>query len=350
MVIGLRNQFLKSSGINLYDSLLLTLCLLFPLSVSAESLTNDTISPSVSIDTLLQQYVHNGSSQIFNGTFVYLFEDKVQTVKVKREKNESGKIVEDFEAMDSSQKDSSRILENHFCLLDNQWRYQFQALSSSFPFRVNNFYQQLQQYYDFSLSDVETVAGVPAIGVNIKGKDSYRYGYQLWFEPETATLLKYKLMDQKGHPIEQYFFTDIEIQKDPQLQKKLKPLSQTNSCHDQFKGIDNAFHEHFFKNKIPAGYELISYRKGHINDTERQAYQFQLSDGLSSVSIFIEENKPSGKTINGVIKLGPVYVAGKTVGDHQITVIGAIPIVSALNFIQAVKLSAPEYSSVQSDG
>lgn len=303
--------------------------------------------PDLSIETLLQQFVRNGSKQLFDGTFVYFFEDKVQTIKVHREKNEDGKVVEEFVPMDSKQKKSSRVLDNQYCLLNNDWQYQFQSMSSSFPFRVNNYYRDLQQYYHFSLSDIENIAGMPSIGLSIKSKDPYRYGYQLWFEPQTATLLKYKLVDHKGKVIEQYIFTDISIRNKQELQSHSVLPTQSPSCQHQFQGLTKAFRESFFENKIPAGYEPVSFRKGYINESDRQAYQFQLSDGLSSVSIYIEAAEHLGKTINGVLQLGPVNVAGKTIGQYQVTVIGAIPIVTALHFLKAVNLSDQEFSSLK---
>ncbi len=290
--------------------------------------------PTLSIESLLEQFALSGSNQLFDGTFIYLFEDKVQTVKVHRKKNVNGQVVEEFVPMDGVQKKTSRLLENQYCSLDNEWQYQFQAISSSFPFRVNNHYQNLLQNYNFAFSGIETVAGISAISIIIKSKDPYRYGYQLWFEPKTATLLKYKLVDHNDQSIEQYLFTDIAIQE-----RSDSPVNESQAalCHEQYKGMNAAFKEYFYLNKVPAGYNLVSFRKGTIYNTERQAYQFQLSDGLSSVSIFIEDKKDSNQAINGVVKLGPVNIAGKSVGKHQITIIGAIPIVSALHFIKAVK-------------
>jgi sigma-E factor negative regulatory protein RseB len=305
-------------------------------SVEQHTVINNS-QHSKNIQSLLQQFVRNGDKQLFDGTFVYFFEDQIQTIKVHREKNSQGKVVEQFIPLDSQQKQTSRVLENQYCSLTNNWPYQFQSMSSSFPFRINNYYPQLQQYYHFSLSKIETIAGTPAIGVQIKSKDPYRYGYQLWFEPQTATLLKYKLMDQKDKVIEQYLFTDIQLQADKQDVTIKKPLL---SCQQQFKELTQTFQKYFMMNKMIAGYEPISFRKGTIYNTQRQAYQFQLSDGLSSVSIFIEDSAQSTKKINGVIKLGPVNVAGKTIGDYQVTVIGAIPVVTALRFLKAVKISA----------
>ncbi len=355
-------QFMKLFRLNFVFSLLLFVILSGLTSASeSQSNINENILPSpavsnsqpdnqkynnLSIKKLLDKYVNNGSSQLFDGTFVYFFEDKIQTLKVHRENNESGQVIETYVPMDSGQKKSSRVLDNQFCSLSNNWQYQFKAMSSSFPFRINNFYHELQQYYHFNLSGIETVAGMAAAGLLIKSKDPYRYSYKLWFEPETSTLLKYKLLDNKGKVVEQYIFTDISIHSE--MDSKYV-LSQSKTCQEQFQGLKQAFEQYFIKESIPAGYEPVSFRKTYIKQTDKLAYQFQLSDGISSVSVFIEENEQSRKAINGILKLGPVNVVGETIDGHQVTVIGAIPIVSAFHFIKAIKLNNLNVSTINND-
>jgi len=305
---------------------------------SAEDVTD------VSIEKLLTNFVANGSEQLFDGTFVYLFEDQVQTIKVQRERNENGQIIEKFVPLDGSQKDNIRILKNQHCLLDNGWHYQFHAMSSSFPFRVNNYYQNLKKYYDFSLfkkkeeSGNEVVAGNQAVYLDIQAKDSFRYSYQLWFEPKSASLLKYKLINQTGKVVEHYLFTDINIvhQNSSLNEKYAKSATKPKTCQQQFTGVNKAFKKYFNEAELPDGYQAVSFRKELLKDGGLTARQFQLSDGLASVSVFIEELNKTNKKINGIVKLGPMSVAGQTIGQHQVTVLGAIPVDSALKILGSV--------------
>jgi sigma-E factor negative regulatory protein RseB len=310
---------------------------------ASESLKSHSDAENSTIEKLLKKFVENGPRQLYDGTFVYFFQDDVQTIKVHRQLDDTGDIIEELVPMDSKQKMSSRVLKNQFCLLENNWPYQFQALSSSFPFRINNHYDNLRRYYDFSLSGDKIVAGIPAIGLSIKSKDDFRYGYHLWFEPQTATLLKYQLLDTKGKSVEQYFFTDIKINS---LVAQVEPTKPLNTCQTLFQGLNTAFNTHFIVSKIPQGYQAVSFRKGTINNTEHLAHQFQLSDGLSAVSIFIEGNEKDTKHINGVVQLGPVNVAGRNKGNSQMTVIGAVPVISTLHFLKAIKIKDDEYSSL----
>ncbi|MCP3850275.1 MAG: hypothetical protein GY694_08585 [Gammaproteobacteria bacterium] len=356
---------MNMTSLNLYSGLLFLLLTPYLQAQSTEhssqaSIEGDSgslkvIKKSLSIKDILQKYVNDGPHQLYKGTFIYLFEDKIQTIKVHRQVSANGDIIEKLTPMDGlkegAQKgETLRLIKNHFCFLENHWPYQFRSTSSTFPFRVNNHYQQLLNNYNMSLSGVETVAGLSAVGILIKSKDSYRYGYHLWFEPQTSTLLKYQLIDNDSQLIEQYLFTDINIQSQTMGQKsrieETKKLNTIRSCNEQFQGMERAFNGYFKIEKLPTGYELISFRHGTIYDTKRQAFQFQLSDGLSSVAIFVEDSKNSKQPINGVLKLGSVNVAGQTLGKHQVTVIGAIPVSSSLNFIKAFKSSSLNLSEL----
>lgn len=349
-------QPVKLTGWNFHYWLLLSLFFPFIMSTAlayeADANENSSISsPSISsriqansehtneqlIEELLNKFVRNGSRQLYDGSFIYMFEDSLQTIKIKRAINTQGEVVEEFIPQDNNQKQSTRRLVNDYCILDNGWHYQFQAVSSSFPFRVNNYYLDLKKNYEFILTEPRIIAGYPAMGLSIKAKDSYRYSYKVWFEPDTATLLRYKLIAPNGKVVEQYLFTDITFYNNENSSIAVDAAKEIKTCLAEFQELSSAFEQYFSLNQIPKGYEPVSFRQGIINEGSRQAYQFQLSDGFASVSIFIEETGQTKQPVNGVVKLGPVNVAGKTLADQQITVLGAIPVVSALRFLKAAK-------------
>ncbi|GEM_PF-3522063 len=337
-------MFNRASIVSLLLMLLLTTFLLPCASAGSEQEVTQNISSTpvrgeenALISRLLKGFAENAPRQLYDGVFVYLFEDKLQTIKVHRQVNDKGQLLEQFIPLDSEQKNSLRVLDNQFCALHNGWLYQFQAVSSSFPFRINNYFEQLQENYTFTLNKATTIAGIPVQSLLIKANDPYRYGYQLWLDQKTSTLLKYKLMDQKGNSIEQYLFTSIKFKDNSAVAASPLKRDKIISCEVQFQGLNTAYNQYFYSNKVPKGYQPVSFRKGFINNNEHLALQFQLSDGISSVSIFIEQINQD-KNVNGVMKLGPVNVAGKSMGQYQVTVLGAVPVASALRFLRAVKV------------
>ncbi len=300
---------------------------LFPLS---------QVSAGDSIRDLLSNFVASGASQLFDGTFIYLYGDQVQTIKVHRSLNNKGMVVESFTHIDQPQDSHSRVLVNQYCSLKNGWQYQFNAISSSFPFRVNNQFEQLQEYYTFEPVPSGKVADLETRGIGIKASDPYRYSYKLWFEPQSATLMKYQLLSADNKIVEQYLFTDITFY--PSVIAAASEQQIAPTCYQRFTGLQQATEKYLDLQSFPVGYEPVSYRKGRIGHSDRHAEQFQISDGLADVSVFIEDVIDKSKHISDVVRMGPMTVAGKTIGTHQITVIGAIPVEGALKILDSIKV------------
>lgn len=49
------------------------------------------------------------------------------------------------------------------------------------------------------------------------------------------------------------------------------------------------------------------------------------SDGLASVSVFIEKNKGDGQHVRGASSMGAVNAYGSSIGDFFVTVVGEVP-------------------------
>jgi len=61
------------------------------------------------------------------------------------------------------------------------------------------------------------------------------------------------------------------------------------------------------------------------HDTGGQlAEHFVLSDGLASVSVYVESDPQGG--LEGDTRIGAIHAAGRRVAGHQVTVVGEVPL------------------------
>jgi sigma-E factor negative regulatory protein RseB len=73
---------------------------------------------------------------------------------------------------------------------------------------------------------------------------------------------------------------------------------------------------------LPAGFELVMVDRSP--DGAGQGVQhFVLSDGLASVSVYVEADAEDG--LSGGSRIGAVHAAGGTIAGHQVTVVGEVP-------------------------
>ena len=300
------------------------------------------------LDEILKKFVNQGAQQLYKGTFVYLSGDEgLQTFRVSREEDKQGIIREIFVPLDNNSPESKRLLKNQYCRLNNGWKYQFQAFSSSFPFRINNKLVYLQKNYKIKPVRLERVAGLNARHISVSPRDRFRYGYELWFEPETGILLKYQLKNDRNENVEQYLFSTIQIQQPDHIQQPrisadnitTRPLSSETIPICSALYADNAKKIAQFINQtmLPPGFQIISYRQNHLKNTSKQAQKLHLSDGLASVSVFIEELDDSARALEGIAKIGPLTVAGKSMDNYQISVVGAVPVDTAIVILDSIK-------------
>jgi sigma-E factor negative regulatory protein RseB len=311
----------------------------------ADETGRNKVKSEVNIEQLLMRYAHHGHLQSYQGTFVYLYKDTAITFNVNRSLSEQGRMIEELFSQDGNEPVTYKVLENQYCYLDNNWLYQNKAISSSFPFRVNNNFEALKEYYQFQSLGNKKIAGIDTVGIKITPKDGLRYGYQLWFEPKSAMLLKFKLTDVHDNLIEQYFFTNIKyLNLAPARQSQIQSVTASveneklqPSCMDRYQPLNKAFNLYFSASKLPDGFRPVFYRHTEKNKQAASIIQFQFSDGLSAVSVFIEKAGSTDKNIKGIAKMGSMNVAGESFANHQVTVLGVIPVAGALKFLSAFR-------------
>jgi sigma-E factor negative regulatory protein RseB len=182
--------------------------------------------------------------------------------------------------------------------------------------------------YVFSTREVTRVAGHKARMVSIKPVDKFRYGYDFWLEEHSGLLLKWVLYETSGKPLARMMFTDMQLGSDinhdelissipPEEFIKLKtgmPDSKSLSLKKP-KWIPSA---------LPAGFKLAAHS---IQEQEGDSvFEHQVySDGLASVSVYIEDQTGDAKAVTGPSKIGTANAYSRKVGKKQVTVIGEVP-------------------------
>ena len=73
----------------------------------------------------------------------------------------------------------------------------------------------------------------------------------------------------------------------------------------------------------PPGFSLVVHNDWRATGGQPVDH-FMLSDGLASVSIYVEAGDPR-EGLEGGTHIGAVHAVGKRVAGHQITVVGEVP-------------------------
>ncbi len=266
----------------------------------------------------------------YDGVFIYLHGSQVQTVRIIHSV-EGGKERERMvllngvprEVLRSNDKITYIIPKNRSLVLERRRDHPQTGFPLISPKRID----KLVTCYDISLDGRDRVAGRDAQRLTIEPKDQLRYGYQLWLDMETGLLLKTVLLN-KQNLSEQFMFTTLRFLDtvppallEPQVQGNEFVFFKDRSGDEGGVKTTTPWHS----SGLPFGFELSTHRRYSAAGSHGYMEQLVFSDGLSSVSVFIEPLKSKQVPLRGRSSLGVVNAFGTTHDDFQVIALGEVP-------------------------
>jgi len=188
------------------------------------------------------------------------------------------------------------------------------------------------------------VAGRVTKVVHVDPLDKFRYGYRFWLDAENGLLLKSQVLAEDGQPIEQLMFTSIEIVREisPDLLKselKGEHYTVTEDKSEDAVGSDAVLNWRVAH--PPLGFLSTGHNTRHVAAGGVPTHHIVLSDGLASVSVYIEKLDASKKRFVGSSYMGAVNIHGVVVDEHQITVVGEVPAATVKMVADSIQFVKP---------
>jgi sigma-E factor negative regulatory protein RseB len=79
----------------------------------------------------------------------------------------------------------------------------------------------------------------------------------------------------------------------------------------------------------PAGFQKVTEIKRTLPGRSQPVSQIVLSDGLATVSIFVEPNGPQARTAESASEDGTTTFFTRPMGENLVTVLGEVPLATA---------------------
>jgi len=185
--------------------------------------------------------------------------------------------------------------------------------------------KQLSRHYDFKLEAQEYVAQRLSQVISIEPRDDFRYARRIWVDLESKLPLKFELIGENGQAVEQMMFTSLSIEEiipDSELNASTKVDAFTWQVNRReampLRSLKWALRS------VPDGFQMISYTRLIRTPTEHPVEHILLSDGFSSVSIYIDEL--GGDIVKGhQKKVGAINAHSRKIDHYLVTVMGEVP-------------------------
>lgn len=205
---------------------------------------------------------------------------------------------------------------------------------SSFPISIPRDLGRLESHYGFELLGEDRIAGLPARVIAIKPRDAWRFGYRLWLDRQNAMVLRSALLDDKGYPLEQLMFTDLQVRPridetafaSPALPQNAEPPPATRTTEDPRPpaGVP-VTHSAWRVAQLPEGFVKVLHNRFAETSGRHPTEHMVFADGLATVSVFLEKLDGAPPLLQGGSQLGSMNAFGTVMGNHQILVVGEVP-------------------------
>lgn len=303
------------------------LCLALFLSCSV---VGTSIAAEQSVLEMLMRMQTATQTLNYHGTLVYLQNGQVQSMRVVHRADQRGEFERLInlngvarEIVRKNDVVTSYMPNSKVALVCKQ-----QSNGNVLAKLAENDFSQLQDYYGFSFGAVGRVAGQDVRAILIKPKDAFRYGYRLWVDESNAILLKSDLISERGKVLEQTMFADITINadiSDAMLKAETRDDGFTWFRHEDHPAEQERVTSRWDIVSLPQGFSITARLRHQMPSSPGFAEHWVISDGLASISVYIEKILKGQMTFEGASPMGATNAFGMLSRGHQITVIGEVP-------------------------
>lgn len=181
----------------------------------------------------------------------------------------------------------------------------------------------IPDFYSAQRVGSDRVAGFDADIVQVLPRDALRFGYRIWSEKKSGLVVKLQTLDAAGKVLEQAAFSELQLDAPVRVEKITQQMAIPEGWRVEKAQVakTTAAAEGWGLKAAVAGFKAMNCYKR----PEQGVLQWIFSDGLASVSIFVEEYDRQRHQHEGVFASGATHTVTRRLEDWWITAVGEVP-------------------------
>jgi sigma-E factor negative regulatory protein RseB len=251
-----------------------------------------------------------------------------------------GRMVERVVSTDGSRHEEIRKGNEWFRILPDKRIVVRQTRNRSFGYipTFNGLNAQASKYYVISSGGIQTLLGWPGPTqfVSLEPRDSSRYGYKFWLDPQTAMPIKTQLVTKTGEVMDEISFSSLRL-----VESISDELLTPDVDYKQYKWMSRdvpatAVRQAFLPrgNLLPDGFRVLDFQQFKPAPPGFQS-QFIVSDGVAWVSVLVAS--ADKKQEEGAAQWGASAVYVTKLDNHYISAVGEVPPIVVKTIAEAVR-------------
>jgi sigma-E factor negative regulatory protein RseB len=267
----------------------------------------------------------------YAGTFVYYADSHMETSYITHKTDASGER-ERIEVLDGMPRIVFRNNDEMKCYLpesrkiytEKRWFRKF------FPDFMPQPVENIDDNYLVKEIKRERIANREAQVLMLIPRDSLRYGHQFWIDVDTGLLLKVSVA-QGNDVIEQFSFAQLRVGHDIEVGEVTPDQAMVSGEWKTTNLIAAILNKNELRLEIthlPAGFKKLIEMKRNLTEKATLVDHIALSDGLATVSVFIEPVvKDAPAPVPGFFSSrGAINIYVRTLDGNKITTVGEVPV------------------------
>ena len=193
-----------------------------------------------------------------------------------------------------------------------------------------------------ALAGPERVAGLLADAHELVPRDDLRFGYRVWSERKTGLVVKLQTLDSDRRVLEQVAFSELNLGAPVKVEQLLKMMKNRPGYTVQNVSLTRT-------TPLEQGWRLRKPVPGFVStgchvrsmssasDPGKAPMQWVFSDGLASVSVFVEPHDATRHGVESQMSSGATHSLSRRHGEFWVTLVGEVPARTLTSFAQALE-------------
>jgi Negative regulator of sigma E activity len=227
--------------------------------------------------------------------------------------------------------------------------FERQSSTQLFPFWGKPGYGWADQFYTLSVLGTERFLNRDTDVIQVIPRDDKRFGYKVWLDRETGLLLRLEVEETQGLALQRFMFTEIELQSATEAQKSelvhyIDTLEAENFQTTEWPFVYGSAQEQGWQlTRLPRGFESVTCVLRDLPNEEQKLMQWVFSDGVATVSVFIEHRPGSDEHEAGTLmQNGATHGIFYPFEEWKVTLVGEVPEKTLYEFASALRRISTE--------
>ncbi len=298
-----------------------------------------------SINDWLLRLHESSKRRSYIGTYVVSSGGQMQSAKIWHV-CEGTQQVERVESLTGAARSTFRHNDKVVTFMPEQKvvRSEKREVSGSFPELVQSADNRIAEFYKLKAEGVERIAGLESDVVLLIPKDAMRFGYRVWTEQKKGLVVKLQTLDADGRVLEQAAFSELQLDAPVKMEKLLQMMGKVDGYRVEEPALvkTTASAEGWkLMTPVPGFKPTSCYKRpmagASASTVVDEPMQWVFSDGLASVSLFVEPFDRQRHIKESAMSMGATHTITRQLGSYWLTALGEVPMSTLKQFASGLE-------------